>query len=135
MQRQVIHSTNAPAAIGPYSQAIRAGQFIFASGQLGLDPQTGTLQEGVEAQTRQALANVQALLAAAGSTPAHVVKSTIFLADLADFARVNALYGAIFQHEPPARSTVQVAALPLGALVEIEVIALVADSSAAAQPG
>ena len=130
MQRQVIHSTNAPAAIGPYSQAIRTGQFIFASGQLGLDPQTGKLQEGVEAQTRQALANIQALLAAAGSTPAHVVKTTIFLADLADFARVNALYSEVFQHEPPARSTIQVAALPLGALVEIEVIALVADSNA-----
>jgi 2-iminobutanoate/2-iminopropanoate deaminase len=131
VQRQVIYSTNAPAAIGPYSQAIRAGQFVFASGQLGIDPQTGKLQEGVEAQARQALANVQALLAAAGSSTAHVVKSTIFLADLADFARVNALYSEVFQHEPPARSTVQVAALPLGALVEIEVIALVADSNPA----
>jgi 2-iminobutanoate/2-iminopropanoate deaminase len=131
VQRQVIYSTNAPAAIGPYSQAIRAGQFVFASGQLGIDPQTGKLQEGVEAQARQALANVQALLAAAGSSTAHVVKSTIFLADLADFARVNTLYSEVFQHEPPARSTVQVAALPLGALVEIEVIALVADSNPA----
>ncbi len=131
MQRQVIYSTNAPAAIGPYSQAIRAGQFVFASGQLGIDPQTGKLQEGVEAQARQALANVQALLAAAGSSTDHVVKSTIFLTDLADFARVNTLYSEVFQHEPPARSTVQVAALPLGALVEIEVIALVADSNPA----
>jgi 2-iminobutanoate/2-iminopropanoate deaminase len=124
VQRQVIRSDSAPAAIGPYSQAIRAGQFIFASGQLGLDPSTGKLQDGVEAQTRQALANVSAVLAAAGSSTDKIVKTTLFLANMADFAAVNAIYGEHFAHEPPARSTVQVAALPLGGLVEIEVIAL-----------
>jgi 2-iminobutanoate/2-iminopropanoate deaminase len=121
----VIRSNSAPAAIGPYSQAIRAGQFVFASGQLGLDPITGKLQDGVEAQTRQALANVSAVLAASGSSIDKVVKTTLFLANMADFATVNAIYGEHFANEPPARSTVQVAALPLGGLVEIEVIALV----------
>lgn len=122
-QRKIIQTQQAPAAIGPYSQAIRAGSFVFASGQLGLNPQTGKLQDGVEAQTRQALANVQAVLTAAGTSVEKVVKVTLFLADMADFAKVNAIYGEIFQHEPPARSTVQVAALPLGGLVEIEVVA------------
>lgn len=124
MQRKVINTQHAPAAIGPYSQAIRVGNFVFASGQLGLDPKTGKLQEGVEAQARQALANVKAVLDEAGTSTDKVVKTTIFLANMSDFAKVNAIYGEIFQHEPPARSTVQVAALPLGGLVEIEVIAL-----------
>lgn len=123
-QRKIIQTQQAPAAIGPYSQAIRAGNFIFASGQLGTNPQTGKLQEGVEAQARQALANVQAVLAAAGSGVENVVKVTLFLANMADFAKVNAIYGEVFHHEPPARSTIQVAALPLGGLVEIEVVAL-----------
>ena len=123
-QRNIIKTQHAPAAIGPYSQAIRAGDLIFASGQLGLDPQTGKLQEGVEAQARQALANVKAVLQAADSSVDRVIKTTIFLADINDFAKVNAIYGELFHHEPPARSTVQVAALPLGGLVEIEVIAL-----------
>ncbi len=123
-QRNIIQTQHAPAAIGPYSQAIRAGDLIFASGQLGLDPETGKLQEGVEAQARQALSNVKAVLQAAGSSVDRVVKVTIFLASMSDFAKVNAIYGELFNHEPPARSTVQVAALPLGGLVEIEVIAL-----------
>lgn len=123
-KRTVIHTSKAPAAIGPYSQAIRAGKFLFASGQLGLDPATGQLQEGIEAQTRQALANLQAVLAEAGMTVDHVVKTTIFLADLNDFATVNGLYAEVFRREPPARSTVQVAALPKNGLVEIELIAL-----------
>ena len=126
-KRSVVSTSNAPAAIGPYSQAIHAGQFLFASGQLGLDPATGDLREGIEAQTRQALTNLQAVLAEAGATVANVVKTTIFLADLAHFATVNQLYGEVFGHEPPARSTVQVAALPKGGLVEIEVIALFSD--------
>jgi 2-iminobutanoate/2-iminopropanoate deaminase len=125
VQRQVIHTQHAPAAIGPYSQAIRVGNFVFASGQLGLDPKNGKLQEGVEAQARQALANLQAVLETAGAIPQNVVKATIFLANMADFPKVNAIYGELFRHEPPARSTVQVAALPLGGLVEIEVIAVV----------
>lgn len=124
-QRKVIQTQHAPAAIGPYSQAIRAGNLVFASGQLGLDPQTGKLQDGVEAQARQALANVQALLAASGTGVDKVVKVTLFLANMADFAKVNAIYGEVFHDEPPARSTIQVAALPLGGLVEIEVVALV----------
>ena len=124
MQRKAISTQHAPAALGPYSQAIHAGNFVFASGQLGLDPQTGKLQDGIEAQTRQVLANLAAVLAAAGSSVEKVVKTTIFLANMADFAKVNAIYSEIFKVEPPARSTVQVAALPLGGLVEIEVIAL-----------
>lgn len=124
-QRNIIQTQHAPAAIGPYSQAIRAGNLVFASGQLGLDPQTGKLQDGVEAQARQALANVKAVLAAAGTDVENVVKVTLFLANMADFAKVNAIYGEVFHHAPPARSTIQVAALPLGGLVEIEVVALV----------
>jgi 2-iminobutanoate/2-iminopropanoate deaminase len=123
-QRNVIQTQQAPAAIGPYSQAIRAGNFVFASGQLGLDPQTGKLQDGVEAQARQALTNVKAVLAAAGTSVEKVVKVTLFLTNMADFAKVNAIYGEVFQQDPPARSTIQVAALPLGGLVEIEVVAL-----------
>ena len=124
LQRKTIRTEQAPAALGPYSQAIHAGDLIFASGQLGLDPTTGKLQEGIEAQTHQALANVAAVLQAAGTSVEKVVKTTIFLANMADFAKVNAIYGEIFQTDPPARSTVQVAALPLGGLVEIEVVAL-----------
>lgn len=127
MNRQVISTSNAPAAIGPYSQAIRSGQFLFASGQLGLDPATGELREGIEAQTRQVLANMQSVLAAAGATVADVVKTTIFLADMGDFAVVNRIYGEVFAHEPPARSTVQVAALPKNGLVEIEMIVLLRE--------
>lgn len=127
MGKQIISTSDAPAAIGPYSQAVRVGQFLFASGQLGLDPATGELPEGIEAQTRQALANMQAVLAAAGATPKDVVKTTIFLVDMADFAVVNRIYAEIFGEEPPARSTVQVAALPKNGLVEIEMIVWVGD--------
>ncbi len=125
--RTVISTSHAPAAIGPYSQAIRAGQFLFASGQLGLDPVTGELREGIEAQTRQVLANMQAVLAAAGAPIESVVKTTIFLADMADFAVVNKIYGEVFNQEPPARSTVQVAGLPKNGLVEIEMIVLLGE--------
>lgn len=124
MTRQVITTTHAPAAIGPYSQAIKTDSLVFASGQLGLDPQTGKLVEGVEAQARQALANLTAVLQTAGTSMDQIVKTTIFLANLADFAAVNAIYAQSFPGTPPARSTVQVAALPLGGLVEIEAIAL-----------
>jgi 2-iminobutanoate/2-iminopropanoate deaminase len=124
-KRSVISTPHAPAAIGPYSQAIRAGSFLFASGQLGLDPATGDLRDSIEAQTRQALANLQAVLAAAGASVEDVVKTTIFLADMGDFATVNRLYGEVFHQTPPARSTVQVAALPKNALVEIEMIVLI----------
>jgi 2-iminobutanoate/2-iminopropanoate deaminase len=126
-KRTVISTPHAPAAIGPYSQAIRAGQFLFASGQLGLDPASGDLREGIEAQTRQALANMQAVLAEVGAPIESVVKTTIFLADMADFAVVNRIYGEVFGYEPPARSTVQVAALPKNGLVEIEMIVLLGE--------
>ena len=126
-KRKVISTSQAPAAIGPYSQAIRSGDLLFASGQLGLDPATGNLVDGIEAQARQALTNLQAVLAAAGAGIGDVVKTTIFLADMADFATVNAIYDELFRQEPPARSTVQVAALPKGGLVEIEVIARLDD--------
>lgn len=124
MQKTPISSSSAPAAIGPYSQAIRVGDFLFTSGQIGLDPTSGEMvRGGVEAETRQVLANLTAVLAAAGASWADVVKTTIFLVDLGDFARVNQLYGHVAGAVPPARSTVQVAALPKGAHVEIEAVA------------
>lgn len=127
MQRDIIHTPSAPAAVGPYSQAVRAGNFIFTAGQIGLDPATGLIVEGgVEAQAQQVMANLAAVLAAAGSSLDQAVKTTIFLTDMAHFAAVNAVYGAAFSASPPARSTVAVLALPKGALVEIEVIALAA---------
>lgn len=124
MHRTIIATPHAPAAIGPYSQAVSTGALIYTSGQLGLDPATGKLADGVEAQARQVMANLAAVLAAAGSSLDQVVKTTIFLQNMADFAAVNAIYGAAFSAAPPARSTVQVAGLPLGGLVEIEAIAL-----------
>lgn len=124
MPRTIIATPHAPAAIGPYSQAVSTGALIYTSGQLGLDPATGKLADGVEAQARQVMANLAAVLAAAGSSLDQVVKTTIFLQNMADFAAVNAIYGAAFSAAPPARSTVQVAGLPLGGLVEIEAIAL-----------
>ncbi len=121
--RDTIASSSAPKALGPYSQAVRAGDFVFLSGQAGIDPQTGKLREGVEAQAEQVLANLEAVLTAAGCTFADVVKTTIFLADMADFQVVNRIYGARFPADKPARSTIQVAGLPLGGLVEIEMVA------------
>ncbi|MCB9148305.1 MAG: RidA family protein [Caldilineaceae bacterium] len=124
MGKNVISTQSAPAAVGPYSQAIGTEQFLFLSGQLGLDPQSGKLKEGLEAQTRQILTNLRSVLEAGGSSMEQIVKTTIFLTNMADFATVNSIYAEAFSGEPPARSTVQVAALPLGGLVEIEAIAL-----------
>jgi 2-iminobutanoate/2-iminopropanoate deaminase len=121
--KQAISTTAAPAALGPYSQAIRAGDFIFCSGQVGLDPATGALREGLVAQAEQVLDNLAAVLAAAGASFADVVKTTLFLADMADFATVNAIYGKRFADNPPARATLQAVALPKGGLVAIDVIA------------
>ncbi len=128
-RRTAVATDQAPGAIGPYSQAIRAGGFIFASGSLGIDPASGDLVEGgVEAQTRQALANLASILEAAGSGLTQVVKTTVFLQSIQDFARMNAVYAEFFPEAPPARSAVEVAALPRGAAVEIEAIALVAEA-------
>ncbi|MCB0082605.1 MAG: RidA family protein [Caldilineaceae bacterium] len=124
MGKNVISTQSAPAAVGPYSQAIGTEQFLFLSGQLGLDPQNGKLKEGLEAQTRQILTNLRSVLEAGGSSMEQIVKTTIFLTNMADFSTVNSIYAEAFSGEPPARSTVQVAALPLGGLVEIEAIAL-----------
>jgi 2-iminobutanoate/2-iminopropanoate deaminase len=123
MTRDAIATTGAPAAIGPYSQAIAIDGLVFCSGQLGLDPATGVLAEGVEAQAERSMENLVAVLGAAGLTMADVVKTTIFLADMGDFAAVNGVYGRFMPEPPPARSTVAVAALPKGGLVEIEAIA------------
>lgn len=121
--KQVIATSAAPGAIGPYSQAIDTGTFVFASGQIPIDPATGCIPEGIEAQSRQAMANVQAILAAAGLTTDNVVKTTVFLADMADFAAMNAVYASVFSEPYPARSAVAVKELPKGVLVEVEVIA------------
>jgi 2-iminobutanoate/2-iminopropanoate deaminase len=119
-----ILTANAPAPVGPYSQAIRVDGFVFCSGQVGLDPATGKIVEGgVGAQARQVLDNLSAVLASAGLTFESIVKTTIFLVDMNDFAAVNAVYGERMGTPPPARSTIGVAALPLGALVEIEAVA------------
>ena len=127
MARQVVHSDKAPKAIGPYSQAVQvdAGKMTFLSGQIPLDYSTMELVQGdVVAQTEQVMKNLEAVLKAAGLDFSHVVRCTIFLTDLADFARVNEVYGRSFPNAPPARATVQVAALPRGSKVEIDAIAV-----------
>jgi 2-iminobutanoate/2-iminopropanoate deaminase len=123
-QRRVIQTDAAPGAIGPYNQAIAAAGLVFAAGQVGLDPVTRQLRDGVEAQAEQAVANLRGVLEAAGSGLERVVKATIFLTDMGDFAAVNEAYARAMIEPFPARSTVAVKQLPLGALVEIEVIAL-----------
>jgi 2-iminobutanoate/2-iminopropanoate deaminase len=126
MERTIVKTSDAPAAIGPYSQAVRFGELVFLSGQIPLDPKTGEIVAGdVRAQTERAMDNLAAVLEAAGSSFERVLKTTIFLADLGDFAVVNEVYGKRFSGAPPARSTVEVAALPRGAKVEIEAIAYV----------
>lgn len=126
MPKQVITTADAPSAIGPYSQAIRVGSLVFTSGQIPLHPQTGEIVGDTAAeQARQVLQNLQAVLQASGASLQNVVKTTIFLTDLAQFAAVNAVYAEFFPHDPPARSTVQVTALPRGVQVEIEAIAVV----------
>jgi len=126
MDKKVIISNNAPQALGPYSVAIQTGGFVFTSGQLGLDPASGNLVPGgVEAETRQALTNIQSVLEEAGSGLDRVVKTIVFLKEMADFPKMNAVYGEFFRENPPARSTVQVAALPKSAAVEIEAVAIV----------
>jgi 2-iminobutanoate/2-iminopropanoate deaminase len=125
--KQIISTQNAPKAIGPYSQAIRTGNLVFSAGQIALDPSTMEIVAGgVEAQTRQVLTNLRHVLEAANSGLNYVVKTTVFLVDMADFAAMNAVYAEFFPEHPPARSTVAVKALPKGGLVEIEAVAFLA---------
>ena len=123
MSKQILHTDNAPKAIGPYSQAVKAQGFLYTSGQLGIDPATGKLCEGVENQAHQAMKNLGAILKEAGLSYAAILKTTVFVTDLKDFAKVNAIYESYFEGAFPARSCVQVAALPLGGQVEIECVA------------
>lgn len=124
MEKQIIATTQAPQAIGPYSQAVQVGNLLFASGQIPINPATGALvTDTFEAQVSQVLKNIEAILQAAGATFAHVVKTTVFLKDMEKFAAMNAIYARCFPENPPARSTVQVARLPKDVEIEIEVIA------------
>lgn len=124
MKRETIFSGQAPAAVGPYVHAVKVGDTVYASGQLGLIPETGELAEGVEAQAEQSIKNIAAVLQAAGCDLGDVVKTTVFLADMQDFAAINTVYERYFHENPPARSCVQAAALPKGGLFEMEVIAV-----------
>jgi 2-iminobutanoate/2-iminopropanoate deaminase len=126
--KKIISTPEAPVAVGPYSQAVRVGSTIYCAGQIPLDPKTGQIVAGdISAQTRRVLENIKAVLNAEGLTFENIVKTTIFLTDLADFQTVNEIYGSYFKQAPPARSTVQVPALPKGARVEIETIAVAGD--------
>ena len=126
MKKKVIATDKAPAAVGPYSQAVRVGKMLYTAGQVAIDPAVGKMIEGdITAQTEQVISNLQAVLEAAGTSLDNVAKSTVFLADMGDFAAMNAVYAERFGDNRPARSTVAVAGLPLGALVEIEVVALI----------
>jgi 2-iminobutanoate/2-iminopropanoate deaminase len=128
MTKRKVETASAPAPIGPYSQAVTAGKLVFASGQAAIDPQTGKLIAGDTAeQTAQVMRNLQAVLEAAGSSLEQVLKTTVYLADMADFAAMNGAYARFFKQDPPARTTIQAARLPLDARVEIEVIALVSE--------
>jgi 2-iminobutanoate/2-iminopropanoate deaminase len=125
MEREIVATDKAPAAVGPYSQAVVVGQFVFTAGQIAIDPQTGQLiRGGIVEETRQVLRNLAGVLEAAGSSLDKVVKTTVFLSDMADFQNVNRVYGEFFPAAPPARSTIEVSRLPLGALIEIEAIAV-----------
>lgn len=125
MRKEIIHTDDAPKAIGPYSQAIKAGGLVYCSGQIPLDPSTMTIVEGsVAGQTRRVLRNLEEVLKAAGSSLREVVKTTVFLRDMNDFAEMNAAYGEFFSEDPPARATVQVARLPKDVAVEIDCVAL-----------
>ena len=122
---KIVQTSDAPVAVGPYSVAIEANGFIFTAGQIGLDPKTNQLVDGLEAQTKQLLNNLKAVLESAGSDLEHVIKTTVFLKNISDFAKMNEIYATYFSDHKPARSTVGVADLPKGALVEIEVMASV----------
>ena len=121
--KEILATSNAPAAIGPYSQGIRAGNMVFCSGQIPVNPATGLIPEGIQAQTRQAMENVLAVLSEAGATAENIVKTTVFLQDMNDFAAMNEVYATFFPGAAPARSAVQVARLPKDCPIEIEAIA------------
>lgn len=123
MGKKVIATDKAPAAIGPYSQAIEAGGFVFASGQIPVDPATGNIPDGIEAQAKQALTNVKNLMEASGLSMDNIVKTSVFIKDMNDFAKVNEVYATFFESDFPARSCVEVARLPKDVLIEVEVIA------------
>lgn len=123
MSKKIISTVNAPAAIGPYSQAVEANGFVFASGQIPIDPETGKIPEGIEAQAKQALTNVKNLVEAAGLTLDNVIKTSVFISNMDDFALVNEIYKAFFTKDFPARSCVEVSRLPKDVLIEVEVIA------------
>ncbi len=123
MPNRIIHTQNAPAAIGPYSQAIAAGGFLFTSGQLGIKPDTGALQPDIVEQTKQSLKNIEAILTEAGAQKTDVVKTVVYLKNMSDFAAVNEIYASFFGSHKPARSCIEVSQLPKNGLVEIEVIA------------
>ena len=123
MDKKILVTDKAPAAIGPYSQAVEIGGFVFASGQIPIDPATGNIPEGIEAQAKQALTNVSNLMEAAGLTMADVVKTSVFIKNMDDFAKINEIYATFFNGDFPARSCVEVARLPKDVLIEVEVIA------------
>lgn len=123
MGKKIITTDKAPAAIGPYSQAIEAGGFVFASGQIPVDPATGNIPDGIEAQAKQALTNVKNLMEASGLSMDNIVKTSVFIKDMNDFAKVNEVYASFFESDFPARSCVEVARLPKDVLIEVEVIA------------
>ena len=126
MQRTILHTDQAPAAVGPYSQAVQVGNLLYTAGQIAIDPALGKMIDGdVAEQAEQVMKNLVAILDAAGSSTKHVVKTTVFLTDMADYATVNAIYGRYLGESPPARSAVAVVGLPLGALVEVEAVALI----------
>ncbi len=126
MNKNVISTAHAPGAVGPYSQGVQAGNLLFTAGQIALDPATGKMvEQDIEVQTERVMLNLQGILKASGTDLDHIVKTTVFLQDMGQFAAMNGVYGQFFSDQPPARSTVEVAKLPLGALVEIEAIALI----------
>lgn len=126
MSKKIITTEKAPAAIGPYSVGTVAGNFVFTAGQLGINPETGELVEGgIEAETRQALLNIQNILVAAGSGLKNVLKTTVYLNDINEFGKMNSIYGEFFVDDPPARAAIQAAALPKGAAVQIEAVAAI----------
>ncbi len=122
--KRIISTDRAPAAVGPYSQAVRAGDLLFISGQIGIDPATGTMTEGLEAQVEQVLENLKSIVEEAGGSMGSIIKATVLLQSMDDFKAMNGIYAGYFESDPPARAAFEVGALPLGALVEIEAIAL-----------